>query len=52
MSKPRDERHKDLFRPSLEAIIDLGHPLARLANKIDWGFIDVPCSSVRFQTKA
>ena len=28
MSKPRDERHKDLFRPSLDEIIDLNHPLA------------------------
>ena len=31
MSKPRDNRHKDLFRPSLDEIIDLGHPLVRLA---------------------
>ncbi len=40
MSKPRDERHKDLFRPSLDEIIDLDHPLARLAREIDWGFLD------------
>lgn len=40
MSKPRDDRHKDLFRPALEEIIDLGHPLARLAREIDWGFLD------------
>ena len=35
MSKPRDNRHKDLFRPALDEIIDLGHPLARLAEEID-----------------
>jgi len=26
MARPRDERQKDLLRPALEAIIDLGHP--------------------------
>jgi len=31
MAKPRDDRQKDLLRPALEAIIDLGHPLVRLA---------------------
>ena len=31
MSKPRDDRQDDLFRPSLEAIIDPGHALVRLA---------------------
>jgi transposase, IS5 family len=42
MARPRerDERRADLFRPALEAIIDMGHPLARLAGKIDWGFLD------------
>jgi IS5 family transposase len=40
MSKPRDERQKDLFRPALEQIIDMGHPLARLAREIDWGFLE------------
>jgi len=40
MSRPRDERQKDLFRPSLEAIIALDHPLAVLAGKIDWGFLE------------
>jgi len=46
MSKPRDERQKDLFRPALEAIINLDHPLPRLAEKIDWGFLDQRFSSV------
>ena len=46
MSKPRDERQKDLFRPSLDKIIDLNHPLVRLADKIDWGFLDGQFASV------
>ncbi len=46
MSKPRDERQKDLLRPPLDEIIDLGHPLARLAREIDWGFLDGRFSSV------
>jgi IS5 family transposase len=46
MSKPREERHKDLFRPPLDEIIDLSHPLARLAREIDWGFLDGRFSSV------
>jgi IS5 family transposase len=40
MSKPRDERQKDLFRPALEQIIDMGHPLVRLAHEIDWSFLE------------
>ena len=40
MSKPRDERQKDLFRPALDQIIDMGHPLVRLAGEIDWGFLE------------
>ena len=46
MSKPRDTRQKDLLRPSLDEIIDLGHPLVRLANEIDWTFIDGRFSAV------
>ena len=40
MGKPRDTRQKDLSRPPLEEIIDLGHPLARLGREIDWEFLD------------
>jgi transposase, IS5 family len=40
MSQPRDERQKELFRPALDQIIDLGHPLVRLAGKIDWAFLE------------
>jgi IS5 family transposase len=39
MSQPRDDRQDDLFRPALEEIINLRHPLVRLAAKIDWGFL-------------
>jgi len=46
MGKPRDERHKDLFRPPLEAIINLSHPLVRLAEEIDWSFLDSRFGSV------
>jgi len=40
MNKPRDERHKDLFRPFLHRIADLDHPLVRLAKETDWDFLD------------
>jgi transposase, IS5 family len=46
MGRPRDDRQKDLLRPALDRIIDLGHPLARLAGEIDWGFLDGRFSSV------
>src|SRR5258707_15698013 len=39
MSQPRDDRQDDLFRSSLEAIINLRHPLVRLAAEINWGFL-------------
>ncbi|MHC2564414.1 hypothetical protein [Bradyrhizobium liaoningense] len=40
ISKPRDDRQKDLLLPALDQIIDLGHPLVRLAALIDWKFLD------------
>ncbi len=46
MSKPREDRHKDPFRPPLDEIIGLGHALARLAREIDWDFLDGRFSSV------
>ena len=39
MSRPRDDRQDDLFHPALEEIINLRHPLVRLAAEIDWGFL-------------
>ena len=46
MAKPRDNRQKDLLRPALEDIIDLDHPLVRLAREIDWPFLDGRFASV------
>ena len=46
MSKPRANRQKDLFRPPLDRIIDLDHPLACLARQIDWDFLDGRFSAV------
>jgi IS5 family transposase len=46
VARPRDDRQKDLLRPALEEIIDLGHPLVRLAREIDWGFLDRRFASV------
>ena len=46
VAKPRDDRQKDLLRPVLEDIIDLSHPLVRLAREIDWQFLDRRFSSV------
>ena len=39
MSQPRDDRQDDLFGPSLEKIINLRHPLVRLAAETDWDFL-------------
>src|SRR5262245_8700093 len=39
MSQPRDDRQDDLFQPSLERIINLRHPLVRLAREVDWDFV-------------
>jgi IS5 family transposase len=46
MARPRDERQKDLFRPALDRIIDLGHPLVRLAGEIDWDFLEARFGAV------
>ena len=36
----KDSGQRDLFRARLDQIIDMGHPLAKLAAAIDWGFLD------------
>ena len=46
MSKPRDDRQKDLLLPALDQIIDMGHPLVRLAALIDWNMLNDRFSSV------
>jgi IS5 family transposase len=40
MSTPKDECKKDLFRPALDSIIDLKHPMVLLAQRIDWTFLE------------
>jgi IS5 family transposase len=46
VSQPRDNRQDDLFGPRLEEIINLRHPLVRLAVEIDWQFLAGRFSSV------
>ena len=36
----RDSGQNDLFRARLDQIVDMGHPLAKLARSIDWGFLE------------
>ena len=36
----RDSGQSDLFRARLDQIVDLGHPLAKLAQTIDWRFLE------------
>jgi transposase, IS5 family len=36
----RDGGQKDLFRVRLDQIVDMNHPLAKLAAAIDWDFLE------------
>jgi transposase, IS5 family len=41
--RPRERREtgeQDLFRSRLDQIIDLRHPLVKLAREVDWGFLE------------
>ena len=38
--QPETQETGDLFRARLEQIIDMGHELVRLADTIDWDWID------------
>ncbi len=41
--RPRERRdggQRDLFRARLDQIVDMGHPLAKLAATIDWSFLE------------
>ena len=41
--KPRERREtgqNDLFTARLDQIIDMSHPRVRLAQRIDWGFLE------------
>jgi transposase, IS5 family len=41
----RDSGRQDLFRSRLDQIIDLDHPLAKLARTIDWRFLEERCGA-------
>ena len=36
----RESGQNDLFRARLDQIVDMGHPLAKLARAIDWRFLE------------
>ena len=36
----RDAGEQDLFRARLDQILEMRHPLVRLAGEIDWGFLE------------
>jgi IS5 family transposase len=36
----RDSGQKDLLRARLDQIVDIGHPPAKLARSVDWGFLE------------
>ncbi len=36
----RDSGQSDFFRARLDQIVDMGHPLAKLAATIDWRFLE------------
>lgn len=39
-TKRRETGQRDMFCSRLDQIIDMGHPLVRLAGKIDWAFLE------------
>lgn len=42
----RESGQNDLFRARLDQIVDMNHPLARLATAIDWRFLEVRFGAV------
>jgi IS5 family transposase len=47
--RPRERREsgeQDLFRSRLDQVIDMKHPLVRLARTIDWGFLEATLGAV------
>ena len=42
----RDSGEQDLFRSRLDQIIDMGHPLVRLARAINWPFLEEQLGAV------
>jgi IS5 family transposase len=41
-----DSGQKDLFRARLDQIVDMSHPLAKLARSVDWGFLEAQFGAV------
>src|SRR4051812_42626620 len=39
-NEPRQSGQSDLFRARLDQIVDLDHPVVKLAAAIDWGFLE------------
>jgi transposase, IS5 family len=49
LMRPRERREtgqRDLFRARLDQIVDLDHPLVKLARAIDWSFLEERCGAV------
>ena len=47
--RPRERRdggQSDLFKARLDQIVDLNHPLAKLARTVDWRFLQEPFGAV------
>ena len=47
--RPKERRpsgQKDIFQSRLDQIIDLNHPLVKLAQKIDWAFLETKLGAV------
>ena len=42
----RDSGQNDFFRARLDQIVDLGHPLAKLAGSVDWSFLEAQFGAV------
>lgn len=40
MKPSKTDNEPQLFQSSLEAIINLDHPLAQLAEAVDWDYLD------------
>ncbi len=43
----RDSGQYDLLRARLDQIVDLNHPLSKLARTIDWRFLEDPLGPLR-----
>ena len=46
----RDSGQNDLFRARLDQIVDMTHPLAKLARSVDWGFLEARFGAVYSDT--